>query len=226
MVTYDVGSGLPAVLAPVTLRLRLPTGASAEAPTRVCDVEDVDGLHRIVVARPDLSGRAEAGTLPHEGEALALLWSRPTGRMRLQVAAAVGSRPYGPVWVLTPLGAPTQEQRRQYFRVPLTLPALLTPVGDESADDAGVRATLVELSEGGAVISCAGGLPEVGTFVELSFTLDGTSVTAEAEVLRQETPANGRPIAALRFLDPAAYGDDIRRYAFAAQRTRARPRLG
>jgi c-di-GMP-binding flagellar brake protein YcgR len=180
----------------------------------------------VVVARPDLSGLAEPGTFPHHGEELRLLWPRPSGQMQLRVSAVAGSRPYGPVWVLTPIGAPTREQRRQFFRVPLTLPAVLTPVVDGSRTEEGaVRATLVEVSEGGALICCAAGLPEVGTLVELSFTLHDTTVTVDAEVLRHDGLATARPSAALRFLDPAAYGDHIRRFAFAVQRTRARTPL-
>ena len=126
-----------------------------------------------------------------------------------------------------------RDQRRQYFRIPLTLPATLTPVVDGGVDGAehlaeetAVRATMIEISEGGALIRCETGLPEVGTFLRLSFTLDDKAITAEAEVLRHKTLPNGRPSAALRFLDPAAYGDHIRRYGFAAQRTLARTRLG
>jgi len=126
-----------------------------------------------------------------------------------------------------------RDQRRQYFRIPLTLPATLTPVVDGEvegaehlAEETAVRATMIEISEGGALIRCETGLPEVGTFLRLSFTLDDKAITAEAEVLRHKTLPNGRPSAALRFLDPAAYGDHIRRYGFAAQRTLARTRLG
>jgi c-di-GMP-binding flagellar brake protein YcgR len=153
--------------------------------------------------------------------------------MQLRVVAEAGRRPYGPVWVLTPVGAAVRDQRRQYFRIPLTLPATLEPVGDgeiedlaERTEDTSVRATLIEISEGGALIRCETGLPEVGAFVRMSFTLDDKDITVDAEVLRHKTLPNGRPSAALRFLDATAYGDHIRRYGFAAQRTLARTRLG
>ena len=209
----------------MVLHLELPNGVSAEVPSRVCDVEDLDGVQRLLVARPDLSGLAEAGTFPHEGEELRL-WPRPLGQMQLRVSAVAGNRPYGPVWVLTPIGAPTREQRRRFFRVPLTLPAVLTPVVDGTrAEDAALRATLVEVSEGGALICCEAGLPEIGALVALSFTLHDKTVTVDAEVLRHDGLSTDRPSAALRFLDPAAYGDHIRRFAFAMQRTRARTPL-
>ena len=222
----DGAGGFPEVLAPVTLRLRLADGVFAELPSRVGDVEDVDGVRHVVVDRPDTSGLAEPGRMPHEGEELTLLWVRPTGQMQLRVAAVAANRPYGPVWVLTPIGAPTREQRREFFRIPLTVPAVLTPVvdGARSAETA-VRATLVEVSEGGALICCEAGLPEPGTLVELSFSLEDKRVIADAEVLRHVVPPTGRPRAALRFLDPAAYGDHIRRVAFSVQRARARTRL-
>lgn len=223
--TSDAASDVPDVLAPVLLRLGLADGEIAELPSRVGDVEDLDGVRRVVVDRPDTSDLAEPGTIPHEGQELTLLWVRPTGQMQMRVTAVAANRPYGPVWVLTPIGAPTREQRREFFRIPLTVPAVLTPVVDgERSEEAAVRATLVEVSEGGAQISCDAGLPEPGTLVELSFALEDKQVIADAEVLRHEVPPTGRPRAALRFLDPAAYGDHIRRVAFNVQRSRARTR--
>lgn len=234
--TFDGSSDLPDVLTPVTLLLGLPDGASAEVPSRVCDLEDLDGIQCVVVDRPDLSSLAEPGTFPREDEELTLLWARPSDRIQLRVTAVAGNRSYGPVWVLTPSAAATRQQRREFFRIPLNLAAVLTPVVDEAgaeetpaedarAEEPAVRATLVEVSEGGAVICCEAGLPEVGTLVGLSFTLQDKTITADAEVLRHTVLPTGRPSAALRFLDPAAYGDDIRRFAFAEQRTRARSRL-
>lgn len=206
----------PEVLASVALRLGLTDTASAEVPTRVTDLEDVDGVRRVVVNRPDLSGLVGAGTFPHPGQELALLWSRSSGRLRRPVTATAESRHYGPVWVLTPTGPPVREQRRQFFRVPLTLPAVLT------RDGATARATLVEISEGGAVLCSNEWLPPVGTVLGLTFDLDDTTVAVEAEVLRHKDLPTGRPSAAVRFLDPTAYGDRIRRYAFALQRSQAR----
>ena len=122
-----------------------------------------------------------------------------------------------------PLDRMTREQRRQYFRVPLTLPAILTPMVDgEAAPVPPSRATLVEVGEGGALVHTLSSLPEVGTYVRLSFTLHDQAVTVDAEVMRHEPQPLGRPRAALRFLDPAAYGDHIRRAAFRVQRGRAR----
>ena len=224
------------------LQLERPDGSSAEVPSRVSDVEVAGGVRRIVVDRPDLTGVEDAGAA-HRGEELTLLWVRPSGLMQVRAAALAGSRPYGPVWVLTPLGTPKREQRREYFRVPLDLPAVLTPVVEEAAQGEGevavggkteadgpdtgdaVAATLVELGEGGAVVSCDAGLPAPGTVVELSFTLQDRAVTTAAEVLRHMVQPTGRPRAALRFLDPEAHGDHIRRVAFELQRTRARTRL-
>ena len=214
----DVASVLPGVLVSVTLRLGLPDGTSAEVSSRVNDFDDTDGVRRVVVARPDLTGLAEPGTFPHEFRDPALRWSAPTGQMSVPVSVAPGLRPYGPVWILTPVGAPTREQRRQFFRVPLTLPATLVPAPGAPA----LRATLVEISEGGAQVCTTAALPTVGAVVELTFTLDDTEVTAEAEVLRHVALPTGRPSAAVRFVDPTAYGDRIRRYAFAVQRSRAR----
>ena len=249
MTTSDGAGDLPELLAPVMLQLDRPDAPSAEVPSRVCDVEAADGVRRIVVDRPDLSG-LEGASSSHRGEELTLLWVRPSGLMQVRAAAVAGSRPYGPVWVLTPMGAPTREQRREYFRVALDLPALLTPIADEaiseatpeatpeagaeagadSGEEAGdvptpVAATLVELGEGGAVVSCDAGLPAPGTVLELSFTLQDRPVATAAEVLRHMVQPAGRPRAALRFLDPEAHGDHIRRVAFELQRTRARTRL-
>jgi PilZ domain len=221
----DVASVLPGVLVSVTLRLGLPDGTDAEVSTRVSDLDDTGGVRRVVVARPDLGGLAEPGTFPHEFRDPALRWSTPTGQMQVRVTVEAGLRPYGPVWVLTPIGAATRDQRRRYFRVPLALPATMAPAADgPGAADPPVRATLVELSEGGAQICAGTALPAVGTTLELTFTLDDATITTDAEVLRHVRLATGRPSAALRFVDPTAYGDRIRRYAFAVQRTRARTR--
>jgi len=234
--TSGVGDGFPDILAPVTLRLDLHDDATAQVSSVVFDFEDVDGTQGVVVGRPDLSGVPDAGTFPRRGEALTLMWSRPSGQMQWGVVATAGRRSYGAVWVLTPMGAAVREQRRQYFRIPVTLPAMLAPAvdaadekndaqNDEPDEGAAVRATVVEISEGGAMICCDTGLPEVGSFVEVSFTLNDKPVTTTAEVLRHKSLPSGRPSAAVRFLDPAAYGDDIRRYAFDVQRARARSGL-
>jgi hypothetical protein len=215
MTTAAVDSTFPELLMPVALRLGLRDGASAEVPSRVSDIEEQDGALRIVVARPDVSDLVGAGTYPHPGEEIGLLWTHPAGQMLLPVTAEAASRPFGPVWVLTPRGAAVREQRRQYFRVPLSLPARL------SHDDSVDRVTIVDISEGGAQVTCEA-LPEVGTEVLLGFSLHDTIISLEAEVLRHSELPNGRPAAALRFLDPRAYGDHIRRFAFEVQRARAR----
>ena len=209
----------------MTLQLRLPDGTSAEVPSRVCDHEDRDGVRRVVVDRPDLSGLAEAGALSRDREETVLTWVRPTGRMQVLTSAVAAGRPYGPVWVLTPLGAPTRDQRREYFRTELDVPAVLAPVVDGArVEDARARATLVEVSEGGAQVTSEAGLPEPGTVVSLSFTLRDRAVEAEADVLRHVPHPTGPPRAALRFVDPTAHGDHIRQAALDLQRTRARAR--
>src|SRR4051794_25061752 len=199
-----MGSGFPDVLAPVTLQLDLPDGARAELPSRVCDVEEGDDVTCIVVSRPDLSGLAEPGTFPRDGEAPMLLWPQTAGAMQCRVGAEAAIRPYGPVWVLTPISEPSLEQRREVFPTPPSPPAVLTVLGDETAgDEPAVHANLIDISEGGTVICCDGALPDVGAHVRLSFSLDDKAVTADAEVLRHLALPTGRPSAALRFLNPA-----------------------
>jgi len=227
--TFDAGSDLPEILAPVSLQVGTSEGLSVEMPSRVCDVERVDDAVGIVVARPDLTVVTESGIYPREGGKVMLNWPRPKGVMQWSVVAEAALRPYGPVWILTPEGAPTLEQRRQFFRTEVMLPVMLTPVAEadeaDEAEDAGVEALMVDISEGGAAIACQSGLPEPGTVVSVSFTLDETTVTLDAEVLRHKKLATGQMGAALRFVDPASYGDDIRRFAFAMQRSQVRTRL-
>lgn len=219
----DGASLLPGVLVSVTLRLGLPDGTSVEVSTRVSDFDDTHGVRRVVVARPDLTGLAEPGTFPHEFRDPELRWSAPTGQLSVPVRIEPGLRPYGPVWVLTSTDVPTREQRRQFFRVPLALSATLAPAAEDPRSAApAVRATVVEISEGGAQVCTTTALPAVGSLVELTFALDHTEITVEAEVLRHVVLPTGRPSAAVRFVDPTAYGDRIRRYAFAVQRHRAR----
>jgi hypothetical protein len=223
--TVDADSSFPEVLAPVTLQLELDDGARAELSSRVCDLEEIDGVTRIVVSRPELSSLAEPGTFPREGEEPMVLWPLAAGAMQCHVAAEAAIREYGPVWVLTPLGEPSREQRREFFRTPLSLPAVLTPVVDGvAADDDAVQAHLVDLSEGGAVICCDAALPDVDAPVRLSFTMEENTVVVEGEVLRHAALPTGRPTAAVRFSDPTRHGDDIRRFTFGVQRAQARTR--
>ena len=221
----DEANELPEVLAKVVLRLEFAHGASIELPSRVSDVETIDGVQKVVVARPDLTVLAEAGTYPRTGEELNLAWARPTCQMQIRVTAVAERRPYGPVWVLTTVGEPRRVQRREFFRIPTSLPALLTPIveGEPSAEEA-IQATLLELAEGGALICSNAGIPEPGTHVELSFILQDKTIAADAKVVRHDLPEKGPPRAALRFLDPAAHGDHIRRVAFTVQRNLARSR--
>jgi len=218
-------NALPDVLTPVLLRLEFPHGASVELDSRVSDVETVGGADIIVVARPDLSALADAGTYPREDEELTLAWALPACQMQVPVTAVAERRPYGPVWVLTALGAPRRVQRREFFRIPTTLPAMLAPVVEgEPPEEPDIPATIVELSEGGALICCETGIPEPGALVKLSFILQGKTITADAKVVRHDLPPKSPPRAALRFLDPSAHGDHIRRVAFAVQRSLARTR--
>src|SRR3954451_18958219 len=106
MSTFHTGSGFPGFLAPVTIQVPLANGKSADLFSVVLDVENSDGVARVVVGAPDHEGSAQ-------GRELTLLWAEPPGQMRLAVAAAPEVRSYGAVWVLTPAGEPVLDQRRR-----------------------------------------------------------------------------------------------------------------
>jgi c-di-GMP-binding flagellar brake protein YcgR len=221
----EATSALPEVLSAVLLHIDLREGASVDLPSRVSDLDVVDDVPRVVVARPDLGALAERGTYPREGEELTLAWARPACQMQMTVTATAERRPYGPVWVLTALSQPKRVQRREYFRIPTSLPVVLTPLVDGApSEDEAVPATLVELAEGGALICSEAGLPELGDLVHVSFVLQGRTIATDAKVVRHDAVPKGPPRAALRFLDPGVHGDHIRRVAFSVQRTLARGR--
>src|SRR4051794_6433732 len=215
MSTSSTGRGFPGFLVPVSIQVQLANGASAELPSVVLDVEDTDGVARVVVGAPDRAGSVQ-------DRELTLLWAEPSGQLRLPVAAAPEVRPYGAVWVLTPAGEPVLDQRRQHFRTALRLPVVLIPYGDgeDHLGDA-LEATMVDISEGGAAIGRRAWVPASGTLVKVSLDLGDRTVTLDAEVLRHEELATGELTAALRFVDPERHGDDIRRFALALQRLRA-----
>lgn len=226
MSNVDEGSSMPTVSSSVSVRVLLPDGTTPDLVSQLTDIEDRDGTSLYVVARPDLNRLPEPGSFLIEEHELTLTWPHGKGRLEMPVKGEAANRPYGAVWLLTSIGAPKFNQRREFFRTDVHLPAQLTAkVPGPDAEDLSLSVTLADLSEGGAAVSCEDKLPKPGTRVTLSFTMDDLTVTTEAEVLRHDVLPIDRPSAALRFVDAARYGDEIRQFTYAVQRRQARNRL-
>jgi hypothetical protein len=224
--TPDDGSDLPKVASAVSVRVLLPDGSTPDLVSQLTDIEEVDGTSLFVVARPDLSRLPEPGAFLLDEHELTMTWPHGKGRLEMPVTGEAATRPYGSVWLLKSAGAARFNQRRQYFRTDVHLPATLTwKVPGPDAEETTLAVILADLSEGGAAVSCEDELPEVGTRVTLLFSMDDMTLTADAEVLRHRVLPIDRPTAALGFVDAAAYGDEIRRFTYAVQRRQARNRL-
>jgi hypothetical protein len=206
---------LPEVLQTVTLVAQpTETAGGVETETKVLDVES-SGLDdaTVVLSR-------QLGTDGLTGRPVAMVWTGLLGRVECPVALRTGRRDYGPVWLARATGRAVRTQRRAYFRARMHMPVQLAWI--EERDGRPVERRLdcvaVDLSEGGVLATIRGPLPSPGTTVTATVTLDGESLDQTALVVRHAVFAGGGMGIAVAFVDPALYGDRIRRAAFEAER--------
>ncbi|MEQ6902585.1 hypothetical protein [Nocardioides sp. YIM 152588] len=222
----------PELLKPVTLVVRRGDGSVEELASQVQDLEQGADGWIATLARPE---RADGLPVARPGDAdwIDLRWVTPTGLARVPVEAAGASRPYGPVWLATPLGAVDREQRRAHFRVALAADLTVTRVVAEGTDEADAaeeprpeRGWVVDLGEGGVLAGLEGDLPAVGELVDVAIALDAGEVRRRARVVRPVSFPGGTSGVALEFTGPHTGDRALREALLDAQRRQARSRLG
>jgi hypothetical protein len=201
-------SGLPEVNSLVLVTV-------ADGPPSASRIEDAVA-DELALAAPRL---AASQALPEPGEGLKVSWSTARGLMVLPVVFARGPEGRPPVWWVRGDGAVHVEQRRNFARARVHSPAQLDAVLDGVEEQ--LRATVVDLSEGGARVLLADPepLPDVGTPVTLRFSVDDELVTL-AGWARRMLCAEGRERRgelAVEFEQPVPVADRLRRYVLAQQ---------
>jgi hypothetical protein len=184
------------------------TGRGISVSSRVEQVHD-----GVVVVRPSV-GEYAGGQVVRPGDAVEVFWR--TAEDQRIVPAVVESAGADPVvrWRLRPTGPAEQSQRREAVRARVTLGI---EVGQGSYEYTGES---VDLSEGGLRVQLEGfGLvPEPGTRLDVTLTLDDGDLRAAAEVVRAQDRGT-RWLLSVRFVDLAEKdGDRLRRRVFQALR--------
>ena len=212
------------MLPAVNTLVRVAVG-STEDPAdglRACDVpsrvEDVEALvpgqrRRVLVATPRFAGDWQE---PAPGTACTLTWTAADGIVELPVAYDsttiwTSDPSVLRLWWMAVTGDAVRIQRREYFRCPIQLPVTVTP---------GLSGRTTDLGEGGLRCLLVGDPLDAGSAVRADVSLaDGTTLSVPGSVLRSD-PAVRAPDHAdtvVRFDDPEAQGDDVRRVIFAEQ---------
>ena len=213
----------PAVNSRVWAHLQLPDsfgGEEVRLPTRVEDA--VAG--RLVVAAPGFRGDLH---LVAPGLPVTISWAGLRGQSSQGFLLAEVVRRRVAAWDLAPCGDVVVRQRRRFARVVAAGAVQVHAVaGDplkvegEAADEE-VGGRLVDLSEGGALVSVPNGSwLTLGRLVRLVFDVEGSRVDQVAQVVRSHpVPAGGpdRHEVVIGFLEPVVAADTLRRYVMQTQ---------
>jgi hypothetical protein len=187
----------------------------ADGPPSASRIEDAAG-DELALAAPRLTA---AQGLPEPGEALKVSWSTARGLMVLPVEFTRGPEGRPPIWWVRPAGEVYVEQRRNFARARVHSPAQLDAVVDGEEEQ--LRATVVDLSEGGArlVMADPDQLVEVNAAVTLKFPVEDELVTLTGWARRVTTAegADRRGELAVEFRQPVPIADRLRRYVLAQQ---------
>ena len=176
-------------------------------------VEDQLG-RSIVVAGPTTPGAAPITARP--GAGVRVTWLTPRGPASMAGVISAADSGARPSWTVAPSGTVRIEQRRDYARVPLVEPLLLT------TDRGEVAATMVDLSEGG--MSCVvfvADAPAPRDTVQAVLAVGDTTLSVVASVVRAAAVDEHRVVLATRgegLTTPDA--DRIRREVFEIERRR------
>jgi hypothetical protein len=241
------GTGVPDVNDLIRVTLGTPGDSDGKAPdldvaSRIEDLTRNRKTGKIVsylIAVPRFSGDV---ILPAPRAACSLNWHTPRGLWMLPTAfEKQETTGYGlRVWRLAVTGPPRRDQRRQYVRVPWSLPVELEIRRDLDALEPDRRQLLehngaaealpnlpeclssraLNVSEGGLLCMTPG--PVLPTYLPLitRFTLDSTSFVIPAYVVWSLVRDAGATMGvenALAFDDPAVEGDTLRPLLFEAQ---------
>lgn len=191
-------------------------------------VEDADGTRLVVVAPTSAPGEP----LPFEpGGAVVVRWPTELGLVTAEGTLVTTETDVVDGWVVE-VERSTREQRRDAFRLPIELSAVLRPAGGPSVPTDAVTADVSEVG-----VSClvpAAHAPADGTRIEITVAIpDAPPVVAEARVVRSTpvTPDGDEPPAApmvrlgLELIGPAPeQRERLRRFVLDEQLRRRRGR--
>ena len=187
---------------PADVRLRLVLAEAGghrlgvlEVQTRVRTVEATADLV-VTVAAPDLSAVLAPGVRPAEGEHT-LTWPHEDGQLELPVLLDSS----GDLWRLVGNGPTRHVSLRHFPRTHRDVPVVLSGCAPGAATGE-LRGMTVDISAGGALCALAGGPPDLGAAVTVTFELPEHNLAGTGVVVRHETLPDGRPAAAVRFDEP------------------------
>ncbi|PWW21585.1 PilZ domain-containing protein [Geodermatophilus normandii] len=178
-------------------------------------VEEATGGELVVSVGEDSSRRRVRLDV---GERMELIWRGPEELRSLPVELVEVRTGESPSWRLRVVGPASRGQRRSAVRTPLSVSVEL------GAGDALLSGASVDLSEGGMRCILGGrqeaaAALEVGSVLPVTVDLDGTRVSAKAEIVRRHPREDDRAELSLRFVGLGEKREDlIRRRVFAELR--------
>lgn len=166
------------------------------------------------VEEVDAGGRMRlAGVAGNVGDHVHVRWISSRGAAEVPCAIEAGESP-GSCW-LRPVGPPTIDQRRRYFRIDVAMPVNI----ELNAGSKPLQAWAVDLSEGGVRAVTVDVDFVAGQRVFIAFDLDsGAHIEGDAEVLRSAPDGDGFSTIVLTFGPlPDIMRDRIRQFVFKSQ---------
>jgi hypothetical protein len=185
--------------------------------------------HHLLIAAPTYGGDVEPLAVDAP---CAVVWATPKELIELPTAF-VDEELSGPlvlVWQLAVTGAAIRLQRRDYGRVPMTLPVRISTINDPDAvEQAGETEPEIavrdghtqDVSEGGVLCALEPPALPTGTPALVELEIEGVGLSLRACVVRtfpiREQHGGPVVVTAIRFENPDEYGDVVRRAVFAEQ---------
>jgi c-di-GMP-binding flagellar brake protein YcgR len=147
------------------------------------------------------------------GERVKVRWLSSRGAA--EVPCTIEAGVWADTWWLRPVGPPTIEQRRHYFRVDVAMP--ISIYADSTSKP--LQGWAVDLSEGGVRAVTVDVDLVVGQRVRVTFDLDpGGSIDCDADVLRSAPDGDGFSTLVLLFHQPPDIVQErIRQFVFKSQ---------
>jgi len=189
-----------------------------EVPTVVQGIEEGDEENpqaRVLIDPPEIDFLPEPLDLSIEHT---LLWPAGGGQLELPVhiTDVEGAR-----WSLHVTGPTRRLQRREYVRVDIHLPTVVTLLDPEGEVESVFSGVLLDLCEGGTRCLPRADPPPVGSHVLVEFEGEKKRLLRCPGTVVRHVPAGKRAFSqtalAIRFDDPDLNGDPIRRMVFAQQ---------
>jgi hypothetical protein len=149
------------------------------------------------------------------GDRVEVFWARVLDSRVVPATVAAVEGATDSRWRLRVTGPVEVSQRRPAVRARVAIPVVLT-TGEQT-----IETVTDDLSEGGAriVVEATGTLPEPGTSLDVHLDLNGSDLTARAQVIRVITLETGRKFLSVGFSGLSEREQDrIRRRVFQALR--------